>query len=398
MSQDKLTDKTSQVILLAHQIAKELGHSQLTPLHVLAAMIQDKDSLLCSIMQKLNADILGLERKVKSSLVKLPAQHPAPESISFNLGLQSVFNQADIIRKDQKDSHLSIDHLILALLATKDIATLCTEFGMSKNDISSTISAIRGNRRVESPSADAHYEALSKYAIDLIDLAQKGKLDPCIGRDDEIRRVIRVLCRRTKNNPVLVGEPGVGKTAIAEGLAQRIVRNDVPESLKCRLYSLDLGSLIAGAKYRGEFEERLKSILKEIQDSNGNIILFVDEIHTLLGAGKSDGAMDAANLLKPMLARGELRLIGATTLNEYQKYIEKDAAFERRLQQVQVGEPSVESTISILRGIRQKWEGIPFLIQYFTVFVLQTLLSWLPQFYQIVTLLTGSFQTRLLTS
>ena len=355
LSPESFTDKAAQVLSKAQDLTSEYGHSQVGPIHLTSALLHDENSLLKSILQKMGLDVVSFERKVAAILVRQPSQSPPPDHVSFSPQLLGALKQADALRT-QKDSHLSIDHLILAVAQTKDLASLLQEFNIQYKTLESTVNQIRGSRHVDSKSADGNYEALSKYAIDLVDLAEKGKLDPCIGRDDEIRRVIRVLARRTKNNPVLVGEPGVGKTAIVEGLAQRIVRKDVPASLNARVFSLDMGALIAGAKYRGEFEERLKSVLKEIQDQ-GNVILFVDEIHTLLGAGKSDGAMDAANLLKPMLARGELRLIGATTLDEYQKYIEKDAAFERRLQQVKVGEPSVEATISILRGIREKWEA-----------------------------------------
>ncbi|KAJ3302161.1 hypothetical protein HDU76_005569 [Blyttiomyces sp. JEL0837] len=310
-----------------------------------------------SSSSKSGCDPTIVERKVKSALVKLPSQSPAPDQISFSQSLLKAFRNADDLRKKQKDSHLAVDHLVMGLMDERDAWTALNEAGVNKKAVEQAIATVRGSRRVDSKSAEGTYEALSKYAIDLVSLAREGKLDPCIGRDDEIRRVIRVLARRTKNNPVLIGEPGVGKTAIVEGLAQRIVRKDVPESLQGKLYSLDMGALIAGAKYRGEFEERLKAVLKEVKDAEGGIILFIDEIHLVLGAGKTDGAMDAANLLKPMLARGELRLIGATTLSEYQKYVEKDAAFERRFQQVLVTEPSVESTISILRGLREKYEN-----------------------------------------
>ncbi|KAI8916490.1 P-loop containing nucleoside triphosphate hydrolase protein [Powellomyces hirtus] len=356
MNPEIFTDKTNTVLGRAQELAREFGHIQLAPVHLASAMFDDEDGLIRSIVTKAGGDPAVAERRLKSLLVKQPTQDPAPDQISFHPNTAKTMRAADEIRKKQKDSHLSIDHLILALADQKDIMTAFQDAGVTSKALEEAISQIRGTRRVDSKTADSTYEALSKYAIDLVGMAEQGKLDPCIGRDDEIRRVIRVLARRTKNNPVLVGEPGVGKTAIVEGLAQRIVRKDVPKSLQCRIFSLDMGSLIAGAKYRGEFEERLKAVLKEVKDAQGNIIMFIDELHTVLGAGKTEGSMDAANLLKPMLARGELRLIGATTLAEYQKYIEKDAAFERRFQMVQVGEPSVEATISILRGIREKWE------------------------------------------
>ncbi|KAJ8324350.1 hypothetical protein O5D80_006614 [Batrachochytrium dendrobatidis] len=356
LSPENFTDKTTSAISKANELAAEYSHIEISPVHIAVALFDDESGLFRSILQKAGADPAMCERKLKSILVRQSSQTPAPTQISFHHTTAALIRTADEIRKKQKDSHLSIDHLILALCENKEIMAALAEGGATKKAIDAAITQIRGSRHIDSKSADSTYEALSKYAIDLVSLAEQGKLDPCIGRDDEIRRVIRVLARRTKNNPILVGEPGVGKTAIVEGLAQRIVRKDVPMSLQARLYSLDMGALIAGAKYRGEFEERLKAVLKEVKDSNSNIILFVDEIHTVLGAGKSDGAMDAANLMKPMLARGELRLIGATTLGEYQKHVEKDAAFERRFQQVSVGEPSVEATVSILRGIREKWE------------------------------------------
>jgi ATP-dependent Clp protease ATP-binding subunit ClpB len=269
-----------------------------------------------------------------------------------------LLKSAHEIQKKQRDSHIAVDHLILAFIdAVPDILAAFTVAGATKKSLEDAILQIRGNRKVESRSDDSQYDALSKYAIDLVSLAEQGKLDPVMGRDEEIRRVIQVLSRRSKSNPVLIGEPGVGKTAIVEGLAHRIVRRDVPVNLQCKLFSLDMGALIAGAKYRGEFEERLKAVLKEVKDSDGQIIMFIDEMHLVVGAGKGDGAMDAANLLKPMLARGELRCIGATTLDEYKKHVEKDSAFERRFQPVLVGEPSVEDTISILRGLRERYEA-----------------------------------------
>ncbi|KAI8819839.1 P-loop containing nucleoside triphosphate hydrolase protein [Fimicolochytrium jonesii] len=353
---DLYTDKTSAVIKKAEDLAREFAHVQLAPVHIASALFDDEDGLIRSIVTKAGGDPATAERRFKSLLVKQPTQDPAPDQLTLHPATAKVLRTADDIRKKQKDSHISIDHVILAMAEQKDIQTAFGEAGVTPKALEDAISKIRGTRRVDSKSADSTYEALSKYAIDLVSMAEQGKLDPCIGRDDEIRRVIRVLARRTKNNPVLVGEPGVGKTAIVEGLAQRILRKDVPKSLQCRIFSLDMGALIAGAKYRGEFEERLKAVLKEVNDAEGNIIMFIDELHTVLGAGKTEGSMDAANLLKPMLARGELRLIGATTLAEYQKHVEKDAAFERRFQMVQVGEPSVEATISILRGIREKWE------------------------------------------
>ncbi|KAJ3300824.1 hypothetical protein HK104_000017 [Borealophlyctis nickersoniae] len=357
MNPENFTDKTTETISKAQSLAQEFAHVQLSPVHLASALCDAEDGLFKSIIQKAGGDPAVAERRLKSAMVKLPTQDPPPEQVGLHPNTLKVLRSADEIRKKQKDSHLSVDHLMLALADQPEIQNALKDAGVTKKSLENAITQVRGTRRVDSKSADSTYEALAKYAVDLVALAEQGKLDPCIGRDDEIRRVIRVLARRTKNNPVLVGEPGVGKTAIVEGLAQRIVRRDVPASLQARIFSLDMGALIAGAKYRGEFEERLKAVLKEVKDASGNIILFIDEIHMVLGAGKTEGSMDAANLLKPMLARGELRLIGATTLNEYQKHIEKDAAFERRLQMVMVGEPSVESTISILRGLREKWEA-----------------------------------------
>ncbi|KAI8829051.1 P-loop containing nucleoside triphosphate hydrolase protein [Chytriomyces cf. hyalinus JEL632] len=351
------TDKTNELLANAQQLARDYGHASVTPIHILNAFMDDQDGFLNSVLSKAAADNKAVHRKLKSTMIKIPAQTPPPDSLSFSPSSLKALRCADDVRKKQKDSHLALDHLLLALLEDREAMTCLQDAGVNKKAVEQAIQSVRGSHRVDSKSADATYEALSKYAIDLVSLARDGKLDPVIGRDEEIRRVIRVLARRTKNNPVLIGEPGVGKTAIIEGLAQRIVRKDVPQSLQSKLFSLDMGALIAGAKYRGEFEERLKAVLKEVEDANGGIILFIDEIHLVLGAGKTDGAMDAANLMKPMLARGTLRVIGATTLAEYQKYVEKDAAFERRFQQVLVSEPSVESTISILRGLREKYEN-----------------------------------------
>ncbi|KAI9595270.1 AAA ATPase domain-containing protein [Syncephalis fuscata] len=353
----EMTEKTVSIINASIEMAQSYQNAQLAPAHIGCALMEDEEHLMRNIVQKAGGDPLMVERGLKRLLVRLPAQDPPPDQTSMSSAALKLLKNAKDKQKAQKDAHLAVDHLILALMDDHDIANALTEGGVSKKSLEQAVAQVRGNRRVESRTAEEGYDALNKYAIDMIALAESGKIDPVIGRDDEIRRVIRVLSRRTKNNPVLIGEPGVGKTAIVEGLAQRIVRKDVPMNLQAKLYSLDMGALIAGAKYRGEFEERLKSVLKEVKESETGVILFIDEIHLVLGAGKTEGAMDAANLLKPMLARGELRCIGATTLDEYKKYMEKDAAFERRFQQVQVGEPSVTDTISILRGLKEKYEN-----------------------------------------
>lgn len=349
---NSFTEKAAKVFNAAVQVAKDKGHSQLMPVHLAVALMEDSDNLIPNIFQKAGGNPRNISQELMKGLQKLPSQTPPPTP-SIGQALLSVLQEADQIQKRQEDSFISVDHLLLALLSVREILQAV---GLSKNAVEEAVRSVRGTRKINSKTAESNYDALSKYSQDLTALAEQGKLDPVIGRDDEIRRVINVLARRRKNNPVLIGEPGVGKTAIVEGLAQRIIKGDVPESLNCRLFSLDMGALIAGAKYQGEFEERLKSVLKEVEDASGNIILFIDEVHLVLGAGKHDGAMDAANLLKPMLARGVLKCIGATTLDEYRKYIEKDLAFERRFQQVFVGEPTVEDSVSILRGLKERYE------------------------------------------
>jgi len=350
------TEKTQEAISSASDLAKEHNNVQLTPLHLALALFSGNENLGSRIATKAGAEASKIERELKRAVVRLPAQDPAPDP-SPSRSFITVLEKATEIMKKQTDTHLAVDHLLLALVQDSEVQKILKEQGLPAAKVEQAVKEVRGTRKVESKNAEETYEALTKYGRDLVADAEAGKLDPVIGRDEEIRRVIRVLSRRTKNNPVLIGEPGVGKTAIVEGLAQRIVRGDVPNNLKCRVISLDMGALVAGAKYRGEFEERLKAVLKEVQESEGEIILFIDEIHLVLGAGKAEGAMDAANLLKPMLARGELRCIGATTLDEYRKHVEKDPAFERRFQQVLVGEPSVLDTISILRGLKARYEA-----------------------------------------
>ncbi|SAL96551.1 hypothetical protein [Absidia glauca] len=354
----EFTDKVEKVLGQGQSLALEYGNSQLMPAHIACALFDETDgqSLFKSILEKAGVEPQAVERNYKRKVVQLASQDPPPTEVSISPQAGKLLQQAKTHMKNQKDSYISVDHLILALADDATSFAPMKDAGVTKKALENAVAQVRGNRRVESKNAEEVYEALSKYAIDLTAQASSGKLDPVIGRDDEIRRVIRVLARRTKNNPVLIGEPGVGKTAIAEGLARRIVERDVPQTLQCKLFSLDMGALIAGAKYRGEFEERLKAVLNEVKESEEGIILFIDEIHTVLGAGKSEGSMDAANLLKPMLARGELRCIGATTLNEYRQ-IEKDPAFERRFQKVDVGEPTVSATISILRGLKERYES-----------------------------------------
>ncbi|KAG2188776.1 hypothetical protein INT44_003915 [Umbelopsis vinacea] len=354
----QFTEKVEKLLGQAQSLAQEFSHVQLAPAHIAAALFDETEggSLFKNVIQKAGGDPALAERGYKKLMVHLPTQDPPPAELSLGPQAAKLLRNAQAHQKNQKDSYISVDHIILALADQDSTFQPLKDAGVTKQALQSAIQHLRGNKRVDTKNAEDNYEALSKYAIDMTELAEKGKLDPVIGRDDEIRRVIRVLARRTKNNPVLIGEPGVGKTAIVEGLARRIVERDVPQSLQCKLFSLDMGALVAGAKYRGEFEERLKSVLKEVKESEEGIILFIDEIHTVLGAGKSEGSMDAANLLKPMLARGELRCIGATTLTEY-KVIEKDPAFERRFQKVDVGEPSVGATISILRGLKERYEN-----------------------------------------
>jgi ATP-dependent Clp protease ATP-binding subunit ClpB len=361
MDINRFTEKAQEALAGAQRLASRLEHSQVDVEHVLLSLLDQEQGLAPAILQKADISVDALRLRIHRELERLPRVSGAgssPDRVHISSRLNRLLTQAEDEAKKLKDDYVSVEHLLLALLDdTGTAGRILKEFGISRDRLMRSLQEVRGHQRVTSPNPEGTYQALERYGRDLTQLAARGKLDPVIGRDDEIRRVIQVLSRRTKNNPVLIGEPGVGKTAIVEGLSQRIIRGDVPEGLKNkRVVALDMGALIAGAKYRGEFEERLKAVLKEIQESQGEIILFIDELHTVVGAGKAEGAMDAGNLLKPMLARGELHCIGATTLDEYRKHIEKDAALERRFQPVMVDQPSVEDTISILRGLRERYE------------------------------------------
>ena len=359
MRMDKMTIKTQEALQAAGGIAGDNGQQNIEPIHVLEALLQQEDGIVIPILQKLGVNPERMASEVKSKIAGLPKVHGSNSGQYLSRELNDILEQAWKEAEQLKDEYLSTEHILIAMSRNGKEAAgrLLREMGISTDRLLKVLVEVRGTQRVTDQNPEGKYQALSKYGRDLTDLARRGKLDPVIGRDEEIRRCIQVLSRRTKNNPVLIGEPGVGKTAIVEGMARRIVAGDVPESLKGRsLFALDLGALIAGAKFRGEFEERFKAVLKEITASNGQIILFIDELHTLVGAGAAEGAVDAANMLKPALARGELRTIGATTLDEYRKYIEKDAALERRFQPVYVAEPSVEDSIAILRGLKEKYE------------------------------------------
>ena len=361
MNAQKFTQKSLEAIQDAQTIATQNQNSQIEQEHLLLALLEQEDSLIKELLKKIGISE-NFENELRGNIERFPKMTGGArkaDSIYISQDVDLVLSASEKIADKMKDEYISVEHIMLAIFdnANKNIKDLFKKYNLNKNDFLKALSNVRGNTRVTSDNPESTYDVLKKYGQDLVELAREQKLDPVIGRDDEIRNVIRILSRKTKNNPCLIGEPGVGKTAIAEGLALRIVRGDVPEGLEdCTIFSLDMGSLVAGAKYRGEFEERLKAVLQEIKKSEGKIILFIDEIHTIVGAGKTDGAMDAGNLLKPMLARGELHCIGATTLNEYRQYIEKDQALERRFQPVMVDEPSVEDTISILRGLKERYE------------------------------------------
>ncbi len=355
---NKLTEKAQEALVGAQSLAQEMANSTIEPEHLLLALLNQTDGVVPQIVRAVGANPDTLAQQTKSELDKLAKAYGGAVQVSLARATGRVLDDAQSVADSLKDEYVSTEHILIGLADVESKASrILNQAGVTRDKILQALTTVRGNQRITSQNPEGTYQALQKYGRDLTELARKGKLDPVIGRDEEIRRVMQILSRRTKNNPVLIGEPGVGKTAIVEGLAQRIVRGDVPEPLKDKkVIALDFGAMVAGAKYRGEFEERLKAVLKEITAAEGQIIVFIDEIHTIVGAGAAEGSMDAGNMIKPMLARGELHAIGATTLDEYRKYVEKDAALERRFQPVMVDEPSVEDTISILRGLRERYE------------------------------------------
>jgi len=356
MNLEKYTQKSQEALLSAQRLAQDYQNQAIEPIHLLLALVQQEDGIVRALITKVSGGIQAIQQELSNELAKRPKVQGANLEVGMSPQTAEVLTAAERFAKGMQDDYVSTEHILLALADSSESKRL-VQFGLTKDAILSALKQVRGSQRVTTQNPEGTFQSLEKYGRDLTAMARQGKLDPVIGRDEEIRRTIQILSRRTKNNPALIGEPGVGKTAIVEGLAQRIINGDVPEGLKHkRLVQLDMGALVAGAKYRGEFEERLKAVLKEITDSEGEIILFLDEMHTVVGAGAAEGAMDASNMLKPMLARGELHLIGATTLNEYHKYIEKDPALERRFQPLIVEEPSVEDTVSILRGLKERYE------------------------------------------
>ena len=359
MDLNRFTNKSREALAAAQEIAANRGHQVVGPKHLLAAMMDQEEGLAARFIEHSGADAAGLRQGLEKQLSTIPRVSGYEGTLQMSSSMARVLSKAEQEAKQLKDDYVSVEHILLALTeeSEDDLKKLLVQVGLDRNSLLNSLKTVRGSQRVTSDSPEGTYEALLRYGRDLTEEAEKGKLDPVIGRDEEIRRIMEILSRRTKNNPVLIGDPGVGKTAVVEGLARRIVARDVPEGLKDKkVISLDMGALVAGAKYRGEFEERLKAVLKEVQEAEGKIILFIDELHTVVGAGAAEGAMDAGNLLKPMLARGELQCIGATTIDEYRKHIEKDAALERRFQPVRINQPSLEDTISILRGLKERYE------------------------------------------
>ena len=356
MNLEKYTKKSQEAILSAQRLAQEYNHQTIEPAHILLALLRQQEGVVPAIVTKVSGSVQALRDDVRHELENYPKVYGGNVQVGLARQTSDIMAAGERYAKGMKDDYVSTEHLLLGLTESVEGQRLA-DYGLTKDAILKALAEVRGSQRVTTQTPEGTYDALGKYGRDLTDLARRGKLDPVIGRDQETRRLILILSRRTKNNPALIGEPGVGKTAIVEGVAQRIVNGDVPNGLKRkRLVQLDMGALVAGAKYRGEFEERLKAVLKEITSAEGEILLFVDEMHTVVGAGAAEGAMDAGNMLKPMLARGELHMIGATTLDEYRQHIEKDAALERRFQPLLVQEPSVEDTISILRGLKERYE------------------------------------------